>query len=489
MQLLSIFTLSVFIEVVAPLAFTTTSTPPLTTVAIERRDDASPLPTYTFGSGSEYFPKRVANPEPSGTSVQIYPTGIYDEFPKEGITMAFGPELRKQIKDTMLQNCKDKSREQCRNALNPVLQRTDVTTHTKRFIAISAILLGELLIAIAAETLIIFGEGIYLHNTADVPKEIKFDHGDLDQIQSMAGAHTFAAVTGTSGTPSTITYQPPATTTAADFITIETLTADKDGRKAGDVVYRIPENAAARIQDFLGMTGIKDTQEKCKGQSLKRADNVQECLRRVQRHGMDLADVGPSNLLQLSQRNIPARPGPVQPIGFPIPNLAANGVLLLIPVYHVVYEHAPRAPNADQGWDPSILAKSAIGLTVAAHAAMFAGQSMLEIWVDKDKLVTNLKEDDLACPKDVICVSDDCKGQEEGKNVGAMTPICTIAKNYGCRCDIVTYPDMLELPSDYMDQQYAWLEELIKRSELPSFEPKCSGGEQKLADAAKKLEE
>lgn len=129
--------------------------------------------------------------------------------------MAFGPDLRKEIKDTMLQSCKDKPREECRNALNPMLQRTDVTTHTKRFIAISAILLGELLVAIAAETLIIFGEGIYLHNTAEVPKEIKFGGGDLAQIQSMAGVHTFAAVTGAIGAPSTITFQTPATTTAA----------------------------------------------------------------------------------------------------------------------------------------------------------------------------------------------------------------------------------------------------------------------------------
>ena len=146
--------------------------------------------------------------------MQVYPTGIYDEFPKEGIIMAFGPDLRKQIKDTMVQSCKDKPREECRNALNPLLQKTDITTHTKRFIAISAILLGELLIAIAAETLIIFGEGIYLHNTAEVPKEIKFDRGNLAQIQSIAGAHTFAAVTGATGAPSTITYRPIATTTA-----------------------------------------------------------------------------------------------------------------------------------------------------------------------------------------------------------------------------------------------------------------------------------
>jgi hypothetical protein len=44
-----------------------------------------------------------------------------------------------------------------------------------------------------------------------------------------------------------------------------------------------------------------------------------------------------------------------------------------------VFEHAPQALNADQGWDPAILAKSAMGLTIDAHAAMFAGQSIVKI--------------------------------------------------------------------------------------------------------------
>ena len=116
----------------------------------------------------------------------------------------------------MIKNCKDRSRQDCRNAVIPILQNTDVATHTKRFVIISAILLGELLMAIAAETLIIFGEGVYLHNTAnDLPKEMKFESGDLRQIYSMAGAHTFAAVTDATASPSTITYDPLATTTAS----------------------------------------------------------------------------------------------------------------------------------------------------------------------------------------------------------------------------------------------------------------------------------
>jgi hypothetical protein len=140
---------------------------------------------------------------------------------------------------------------------------------------------------------------------------------------------------------------------------------------------------------------------------------------------MDLADVGPANLLQLAQQNIPARPGAGQAVAFPIQNLALDTVLVIIPVYHIVAYNAPQVPDAG-GWDPAILAKSALGLTIAAHAAMFVGQSLAEIWVDKDKLVTNLKEEDLACPKDILCIADDCKGQDDGKELVDVTPICKL---------------------------------------------------------------
>jgi len=46
---------------------------------------------------------------------------------------------------------------------------------------------------------------------------------------------------------------------------------------------------------------------------------------------------------------------------------------------------------------------------------------------------------------------------------------------------------MVELNYDYMDEQYAWLEELIRRSELPPIEIKCNNGEQKWPDAKNKF--
>jgi hypothetical protein len=50
-------------------------------------------------------------------------------------------------------------------------------------------------------------------------------------------------------------------------------------------------------------------------------------------------------------------------------------------------------------------------------------------------------------------------------------------KNKGCQCESITYPHHFELERDYMDEQYKWMEELIKAGDNPEikFEPKCSG--------------
>tara|TARA_R110002003_G_scaffold534_19_gene20332 strand:- start:6569 stop:6769 length:201 start_codon:yes stop_codon:yes gene_type:complete len=59
--------------------------------------------------------------------------------------------------------------------------------------------------------------------------------------------------------------------------------------------------------------------------------------------------------------------------------------------------------------------------------------------------------------------------------------------NFGCSCRPVSYPHSVKIEADYMDKQYEWLEELIKKSEMPPLEPKCENGEKQLADASKKF--
>jgi len=178
-------------------------------------------------------------------------------------------------------------------------------------------------------------------------------------------------------------------------------------------VYHIPEGTADRIQDFLGMTGLQETQQICQGQNLKRADPTEECIERILRHAMDLADTGPDNLMALAQSNIPIEPAAGQAIGFPIPSISIGDSIAIVRVYRQVFSATPQTPEADQNWNPLALANSAIGLTIAAHAAMLVGQTLVDIFVSKSDIITDLKEEDLMCAKDLICTMDDCQGQRE----------------------------------------------------------------------------
>ncbi|KAH7413564.1 hypothetical protein DE146DRAFT_761816 [Phaeosphaeria sp. MPI-PUGE-AT-0046c] len=447
------------------------------------------VPTFLLRPYDQYLPSQTSNPEPSGTSLKIYPTGIYDEFPPEEITIALGPELRDRIKDAASKSCNSQGlTQECQDTLMATLPQTDLSAHTKRFITFAVagtIAAFSLILGLILET-----SRIQSTDQA-MPVNIRIQPGDIVKVNSMVSAGTFVAVmAGPSPTPVTMTVPTVPTPTWPDSIVIETMSSDKDDHKAGDVVYHIPKDAAGRISDFLAMTGIQETQKICQDQRIKRADGLQECLRLIQRHAIDLADGGPANLLQVAQQNIPARPGAGQAIGLPIENLAAEGITLIIPVYRVIFEHAPRRSDLDMGWDPVVLARSAVAVAIAAHAVMFVGDSLLDIWIPKDKIIADLKEDKLMCPKDMLCIADECKGQEEQAiNSRDDVSYCKKATNFGCKCSKVNYGYSFEVESDYMDKQYEWLEELIKESSKPIFDPRCWNNEQEYADAAKKIKE
>jgi hypothetical protein len=203
------------------------------------------------------------------------------------------------------------------------------------------------------------------------------------------------------------------------------------------------------------MTGLQETQRICKNKSIKHApDTIAECLRRIQRHSMDLADTGPANILQVAQHNLPARPGPGQAISFPIENImVADGVILLIPVYRLIYAHVPSVPATNQGWDSALLAKSALGITIAAHAAMFAEQSLVDIYISKDKLVADLKEDKLSCPKDILCTADTCRGQKEDENISGQTPMSPMCTEVSRISHLALFPTSLTLPLPTTDSE------------------------------------
>lgn len=138
----------------------------------------------------------------------MYPTGVHDTIPPDGITIAFGPGMRQQVEDVRTQSCNDGQSEGCRKALSDILQKTEVSTHVKRFIPLAAWAFG---VALA----VIITEAVYIYNH-ELGKEMKFRPEDLRQIHSMAGAQEIAIVTASDATavPTTLTYQPPATSTA-----------------------------------------------------------------------------------------------------------------------------------------------------------------------------------------------------------------------------------------------------------------------------------
>ncbi|KAI4645739.1 hypothetical protein J4E93_005317 [Alternaria ventricosa] len=312
---------------------------------------------------------------------------------------------------------------------------------------------------------------------------MRFRPEDLRQIHSIAAAQEIAIVTASDGGAAlaTLTYQPPATTTLTSFISIETLTTASGGHEAGDFVYHIPKTTAERIEDFLGMTGLQETQQICQGQSFKRADPTEECIERILHHAMSLVDTGPDDLMALAQANVPIEPAAGQAISFPIPNIYIGESVAFVRMYRQMNSATATTPQADQNWDPSLLARSALGLTIAAHAVMFTGQALMELFVGKDDVIKDFKEEDLACPKDLICTSVNCQGQKEvinpltGETISKppSTPTCLTVKNLGCRCGIVNYPYVWEVPQGYMDAQYEWLEELIKRADEPVLEAEC----------------
>jgi hypothetical protein len=154
---------------------------------------------------------QVSNPDPSGTTLQVYPTGIYEEFPEDGITIALGADLRKQITDTMAKTCNSGGyTQECQDALMPILHKSDLATHAKRFVIVGSI--GIISLAVVAVAAIVYQMGRFTNYAKDAPVNIKLNHEDLMQIKSISGASTFAAVAAEA--TALVTVQPVATITS-----------------------------------------------------------------------------------------------------------------------------------------------------------------------------------------------------------------------------------------------------------------------------------
>ncbi|KAF2489953.1 hypothetical protein BU16DRAFT_471165 [Lophium mytilinum] len=446
-------------------SITTTPTDP----TLERRQDPPPtdvagapnaasIPTLTLGPEDQYAAKT-----PTGDKLQIYPTGLYDDFPKDGITISFGPELHVKIKDTMDNKCKG-SFQDCQSALIPLLYNTDVGTVVKRFAP--ATYYASVLVASISWVI----QRLW---NKEQPQHVKFPYTDLHQMQDLGPVETIA-IQQEDADPTTIAMpaSPTPTPTKTEFITIETLTADSGERKAGDIVYHVPVDTANRMKDLLGILGLDIVQKSCKDQDLNkpvksriRADVLEECVRNIERLVDAVAEAAPRELVRVAAENIPAQPAPDQLVGLPIRHLVLNNRLVIVRIAHV-----------DQVAEWARLVALVAVLNIVAEWA-FQPQAHMEndIWIPDSALEKSLKWKDVLCPKDILCVDDECKGQKEEQDMIEWSPICQSDENRGCRCEPITWIYQTEVARDYMDTQYAWLEELLARADTPEFKPKCDG--------------
>lgn len=65
---------------------------------------------------------------------------------------------------------------------------------------------------------------------------------------------------------------------------------------------------------------------------------------------------------------------------------------------------------------------------------MFARQTLPEQIVSKDGIVNDLKEEDLACAKDLICTIVNCQDQNEVKDPGTGIVSAKVLLQYSCVC-------------------------------------------------------
>jgi hypothetical protein len=289
---------------------------------------------------------------------------------------------------------------------------------------------------------------------------------------------------------------PAPTPAEPELITVEILPASSGSRSEGKVVYHISVEMAHRIQELLGMLGIQDVVNSCKGYDLYNpkisrirptANNnrIEECLRSVETFGSVFQKVVPPHTLQLAPRNYPLTPAPGKAVVYPIPKLVRENFYVVIPMY--------AAAKAQEQFHVPTLVRSAVALTVIMHAVMYARQIALDISIPISSVSTKITEDVFHCPDEILCVDEACDAQKDDEPIEGRNAYCRAAsirsyntvpseadlakpKNKNCRCTPISYPHHTEVEYGYMEAQYGCLEELLKLSGdiEPKFEPICN---------------
>jgi len=60
---------------------------------------------------------------------------------------------------------------------------------------------------------------------------------------------------------------------------------------------------------------------------------------------------------------------------------------------------------------------------------MSAGQLLADIWIPKSAVSTDIKEDEFACPKDILCVDEECEAQQDNQEVAVRNAFCKTVRS------------------------------------------------------------
>ncbi|KAF2635433.1 hypothetical protein P280DRAFT_411647 [Massarina eburnea CBS 473.64] len=478
--------LLIFCSTFATVVADTKATPsPVPTSLVRRADpsESTAVPIVTLGPIEGYITPKSTYSQPSGDKLQIYPTGIYNDFPDDGITVAFGPDLVKRMEESMGDNCQQDTNA-CRDRIIPILHNTDIETHSKRFPGLVPPIGSFLILAAIVAEIYIWGD----RASTITLNSVSLPYPDLVHMHEISWSDIFAIEEDTDENPATITIPAMSATTTSrgqNFITIETLTADAGDRKTGDFIYHIPVNSARRIQNYLAITaraGFQEATDKCKGVDVYKpniirgrqpglaVDTADQCRRLVQRYTPIFMKGIPESSYQLAPEDYPVLS---DPFDFPIQNFMTTNGVYSVPVasvYHLMDlnlqngETTPAAPRSQYPSEIDIptLVKSTVAFTILMQAAMADGEMALEIWVPQTAVKTDLKEGDFLCPTDLLCTSEDCGAQEDDEEILERNAICKTDKYENCKCQRVMDPRRKYVKKGDVEAQY-------------EFDPQCTG--------------
>lgn len=383
----------------------------------------------------------------------MYPRGIYDDFPKEGVTIAFGPDLKKRIIDAMGNDCAA-NQEACRNKLMPIIHSTDIQKHSKRFVLVLSAFLVATIVQVTAEVLIAAAAAGIAY---EVAHSVKYEYSDLHQMDAMGQSDTYAIKSGISGKPTTITppkMAPLPQPTGQGEISFETLTADIGDWKAGDIVYHIPVDNARAIQDYMHVIGLQHVIDTCKGYNILEPNinpltgstvsrvrrqhtsidtgGAQNCLNKVRDFVPRLIGGAPLGTIKMAKPNVPLLPGPGQPIDYPFPKVPLPGSQesLASAIYrNTISQMQPRPDLKPEillrtEIDAQVLSEVALGEILMDEAIRHDGRIALDLRVKLATMTRKLTEEEFKCPKDILCLVSDCRGQIEEQPVEKRNAFC-----------------------------------------------------------------